>query len=86
MQQLARRLGGSYHNGNVKHVPSEMLKHLLAPDQTSEKFTVNLRILAMIVLGVSTALLCLLPLALEYFGSAWKPAARAVRREEEVNA
>jgi len=87
LSQLARRLGGNYHNGNVKHVPSEMLRHLLAPDETSEKFKVNLRLLAIIILAVSASLLCLLPLLLEYFGSAWKPVVRlAVERKEEVAA
>jgi Ca-activated chloride channel homolog len=86
LSQLARRLGGNYHNGNVKQVPSEMLRRLLAPDETNEKFKVNLRVLAMIVLASSAALLCLLPLLLEYLGSAWKPVAKAGMRREEVTA
>lgn len=87
LSQLARRLGGSYHNANVKHVPSAMLKHLLAPDETNEKFRINLRTLAIIILAASTSLLCLLPLLLEYFGSAWRPALRrAETREAEVAA
>ena len=84
LSQLARRLGGAYHNANVKHVPSEMLRQLLAPDETSEKFKINLRVLAMILLAASTALLCLLPLLLEYFGSAWRPVVR--QQKEEVAA
>ena len=86
LSQLARRLGGIYHNGNVKQVPSEMLQRLLAPDETNEKFKVNLRVLAMILLATSAAVLCLLPLLLEYFGSAWKPVARVTVRREEVAA
>lgn len=82
LSQLARRLGGTYHNGNLKHVPSEMLKRLLAPDETSEKFKVNLRVLAMIVLAAGTTLICLLPVLLDYFGSAWKPVPKAAVREE----
>jgi Ca-activated chloride channel family protein len=83
MSQLARRLGGVYHNGNHSQVPSEMLRQLLAPDQTDEKLKINLRVLAIIVLTASAAMVCLLPLLLEYFGSAWQPVRRE-KREEEV--
>lgn len=84
LSQLARRLGGDYHNGNRLHVPSEMLRRLIAPDQTQEKLKVNLRVLAMIVLTVGASLLCALPLLLEFFGSGWKPVVRKMAREEEV--
>ena len=77
LSQLARRLGGQYHNGNVKQVPSEMLRHLTAPDERTEKFQISLRTLAIIVLAVGASLLCLLPLLLENFGSAWKPVVTA---------
>jgi Ca-activated chloride channel family protein len=79
LSQLARRLGGHYHNGNVKQVPSELLRRLTAPDERSEKFQVSLRTLAIIALAAGSALLCLLPWLLENFGSAWKPAVAGVR-------
>lgn len=82
LSQLARRLGGAYHNANVKHVPGEMLRRLLAPDETGETFRVNLRTLAILILATGTGLLCLLPLLLEYFGSAWRPASRRVMEKE----
>jgi Ca-activated chloride channel family protein len=80
LSQLARRLGGRYHNGNSKHVPSEWLARLTAPDPRSEKFRFNLRILAIITLATSAAALCLLPMALEAFGTGWKPQAFSVAR------
>ena len=86
LSQLARRLGGNYHDGNVKQIPSEMLRRLITPDERTEKFKVNLRVLAIIVLTVSTALLCLLPVLLEYLGSAWKPVVREAARRDEVAA
>jgi Ca-activated chloride channel homolog len=73
LSQLARRLGGHYHDGNVKQVPSNMLRHLTAPDERTDKFQISLRALAIIILVVSAAILCLLPVLLEYGGSAWKP-------------
>jgi Ca-activated chloride channel family protein len=82
LSQLARRLGGHYHNGNVKQVPSEMLRRLIAPDERDEKFKLNLRTLAVILLASGGSLLCLLPLLLEYFGSAWKPLPKDARTAE----
>jgi len=83
LSQLARRLGGTYHNGHRLNVPSEMLRHLLAPDETKEKVKINLRVLAIIVLTAGATVLCLLPMLLEYFGSAWRPIVK-MRREGEV--
>jgi len=79
LSQLARRLGGHYHNGNTKQVPSEYLRRLTAPDESSDKFQLNLRTLAMVILTISSVLLCLLPLLLEYFGTAWKPVMNGAR-------
>jgi Ca-activated chloride channel family protein len=81
LSQLARRLGGQYHNGNMKQVPSEMLRRLIAPDERSEKFKLNVRVLAISALASGTAILCLLPLLLEYFGSAWKPVLRVATQK-----
>ena len=76
LSQLARRLGGHYHDGNIRHVPSEYLRRLTAPDENTDRLQISLRVLAIIVLAVSTALLCLLPLLLDWLGSAWKPPRR----------
>ena len=86
LSQLARRLGGQYHNGNTKQVPSEMLRRLIAPDETTTRFKLNLRVLAITALATSAAILCLLPLLLQYLGSAWKPVPRATRKPEEATA
>ena len=82
--QLARRLGGNYFDGNAKQISTALLQHLTAPDTRGDKFQVSLRLLAISTLAASAALLCLLPLLLEYFGSGWKPAAAA--RKTEANA
>ena len=84
LTQLARRLGGNYFDGNAKQISTALLQHLTAPDTRGDKFQVSLRLLAISTLAASAALLCLLPLLLEYFGSGWKPAAAA--RKTEANA
>jgi len=72
LSQLARRLGGKYFDGNVRQVPSDALQKLNAEDPRSAKWQADRRLVALAVLGLSAALLCLLPLLLEWFGSAWK--------------
>lgn len=86
LTQLARRLGGHYHNGNVKQVPSDRLRRLTAPDERSDKFRINLRTLAILGLAIGASLLCLLPLLLEYLGSEWKTGAgKADARSSDSN-
>lgn len=74
LSQTARRLGGHYHDGNLKNVPGELLRHLTAGDQRTDHFQISLRTLAIITLALCVSLICLLPLLLEHLGSAWKPA------------
>lgn len=76
LSQLARRLGGQYFDANTRHIPSESLKKLNADGARSTKWKNDRRLLALAVLGISTGLLCLLPLLLEWFGSSWKTAPR----------
>ena len=81
LSQLARRLGGRYHEANTKQVPSSLLRSLTAPDERPDKLQISLRLLAIIVLAASVSVLCLLPILLEYFGSGWKPAPSKAREE-----
>jgi Ca-activated chloride channel family protein len=81
LAQVARRLGGQFHDGNSKQIPSAMLRHLTAADERGDKFQLSLRTTAIITLAAGVALLCLLPLFLEYFGSGWKPVAAKIKTE-----
>ena len=71
LSQLARRLGGKYFDANTRQIPSDALLKLTADDPRAAKWRTDRRLVALAVLGMSAALLCLLPLLLEYFGSAW---------------
>ena len=84
LSQLARRLGGHYHDGNLKQIPSAMLRHLVAPDERTDRFQVSLRTLAMIVLAAGVAVICFLPLLLEFFGSEWKAKPAGARQPARV--
>jgi Ca-activated chloride channel family protein len=80
LSQLARRLAGHYHDGNLKQVPNALLGHLIASDERQDKFQVSLRTLAIIMLATGIAMICLLPLLQEYLGSGWKSPPANVRQ------
>ena len=73
LSQLAHRLNGSFFDCNVRHIPNDTLAKLNAEDPSDAKWKTDRRILALITLAVSSTLLCLLPLLLEYLGSPWRP-------------
>ena len=81
LSQLARRLGGKYFDTNVRHIPSDALRLLNSEDPRSANWQADRRMLALAVLAVSTAVLCLLPILLEWFGSAWKAVTPAARMD-----
>ena len=73
LRQIAVRLGGSFHNGNEKHLASSLIADLteFAAGSTLSKLT--RREYALLLIGVGAALLALLPLLLHYFGTGWRP-------------
>ena len=73
LQQIASRLGGQYHDGNMRHVPSSVLNGLSSLKTDEGNFKLTLREYALIT-GVSSALgLAILPLPLYFFASPFKP-------------
>ena len=72
LSQLARRLGGRYFDGNTRNLPSDALQKINAEDPHAANWQGDRRLLALAVLAASATLLCILPLLLEWFGSAWK--------------
>ena len=73
LSQLSRRLGGSFYDCNTREIPSTALTKLNAKTPGAAKWQTGRRQLALILLTTTTAVLCLLPILLEYFGSAWQP-------------
>jgi Ca-activated chloride channel family protein len=89
LRQVAVRLGGTYHNGNEKHLSSDLLSRITAiPGQgVFEKLT--RREYALIACIAGGCVLALLPLALHYLGTRWIPGVRVAagrtRREQVVS-
>jgi Ca-activated chloride channel family protein len=69
LRQIAVRLGGVYHNGNVNHLSSDLLNQLTTADEKSVWEALSLREYALLALSLGTAALVLLPVLLFYFGT-----------------
>ncbi len=76
--QLARRLGGRYHDCNFRPLSREALEFLTSEGSTSSKWRIDRRLIALLLLAGSAAMLCLLPLLLDVFGSPWRHRPAAV--------
>jgi len=76
LRQIAARLKGVYHNGNDKHLPTELLRKLTLSAEGQERSPWTLRQLALATLLASTLLLPAIPLLLHFFGSPWLPGIR----------
>ena len=73
LRQVAIRLGGEFHNGNKRHVPSDILA---AASQDARKpllERLTLREYALIAIVLASALLAMIPLLLQYWGTRWRP-------------
>lgn len=85
LRQVAARLGGTYHDANQKHIPSELVNLLAAGGHTAPLERLSKREYALIACGLSATVLALLPLALHLLGSAWRPGAASARGRAQAN-
>ena len=69
LRQVANRLGGEFHNGNKRHVPSDVLSVAAADSRKPLLQRLTLREYALIAVCAATALLAVLPMLLAAFGS-----------------
>ncbi|MFN9331798.1 MAG: vWA domain-containing protein [Planctomycetota bacterium] len=69
LRQVANRLGGEFHNGNKRHVPSDVLSVAAADSRKPLLQRLTLREYALIAICAATVLLASLPLLLAAFGS-----------------
>lgn len=76
LKQIAARLGGSFHNGNEKHLASDLIASAMGRDDESVLERLTRREYALLAVGAGSALLALLPLLLAALGSSWRPGVR----------
>ncbi|MFN5314437.1 MAG: vWA domain-containing protein [Planctomyces sp.] len=76
LRQIAARLRGFYHNGNDKHLPSELLRRLTLSAEGAERLDWGWREWAQLVLLLSASILAGLPILLNFCGTRWLPGIR----------
>lgn len=78
LRQVAARLGGTYHNGNAKHIPTSTIQALRAANEDRSRERWSRREWALLAVALGAALLALLPPLLHAFGTEWRPGIRRV--------
>lgn len=73
LRQIAARMGGNYHNGNEKHLPSSLLEEITQTSEAGAFVALTLREYALAAATCGAGLLALLPLLLHCFGTRWRP-------------
>lgn len=76
LHQLAIRLSGTYHNGNNKQIPTELLRRVTAVAGQSVFDKLTRREYALLAIAAAAAVLALLPVLLHYFGTSYRPGVR----------
>jgi Ca-activated chloride channel family protein len=76
LRQVATRLNGTYHDGNEKHLTTELVSKIdeKAKPRAEEKWTP--REYALLCVGAGTGTLALLPVLLTLAGTGWHPGRR----------
>ncbi len=77
LRQIALRLNGTYHDGNVKHIPSETISSLVSVEEKSALEKMTRREYALIAIGISALVLASLPFILNSFGTQWRVGIRS---------
>jgi Ca-activated chloride channel homolog len=73
LRQVAARLGGIYHDGNEKHIPTDVLRGVTFFSAKSTLEQLTAREYALMACGTGATILALLPLALHLLGTRWRP-------------
>lgn len=81
LRQIAVRLGGVYHNGNVNHLATDTLRALTATEGGSKFEQLTEREFALIAITIGATILAFLPFLLHFTGTSWKPGARPMAQD-----
>jgi Ca-activated chloride channel family protein len=84
LRQMAVRLGGTYHDGNEKHLSTELLHRVTLVGSQSVMERLTRREYALMACAFGAAVLALLPVVLHLLGTSWKPGVPTRRRDDEL--
>jgi Ca-activated chloride channel family protein len=80
LKQMAARLGGTFHDGNEKHLSSSLIASATGLEERDIFEKLTRRDYAMIAVALGTLVLGLLPALLHFFGTRWRPGTRGRAR------
>lgn len=80
LRQLAIRMGGTYHDGNEKHLSTNLVRSVTRTKSKSVYQQLTIREFALIAIAAGALAYAFLPLLLHYFGTAWRPGVPAWQR------
>jgi Ca-activated chloride channel family protein len=78
LRQVAVRMNGAYHDGNEKHLGTDLVNEVTSVPGRSTLEKLTRREYALIAVGTGAGVLALLPLLLYLFGTPWKPGVRVI--------
>ncbi len=76
LRQMALRLGGTYHDGNKRHVATTVLEEITTGNSQSVLEQWSRREYALLAIGVGAGLLALIPVLLHLLGTRFQPGRR----------
>lgn len=80
LRQIATRLGGLYHDGNLKHIPTETLNMITQASTSAPLEKLTRREYAIAACAIGGIVYAVMPLLLHYVGTMWRPGIRTPRR------
>jgi Ca-activated chloride channel family protein len=86
LRQIALRLGGTYQDGNKRHVASDVLASVTATAEAGSVLQLSRREYALLAIAIGALLLALLPIALQFLGSRWASVRPVPRRSQKPRA
>jgi Ca-activated chloride channel homolog len=76
LRQLATRLNGVYHNGNEKHISTDLVMQMDDRAIPSWWDKLTKREYALLAIALGSIIIGILPFALQQWGTAWQPGIR----------
>ena len=81
LRQVATRLHGAYHDGNEKHLSTELVSKIDENAHQKEPEKLSAREYALLGAVIGSGLLAILPILLTFMGTGWNPGHRPRRTE-----
>lgn len=76
LRQVANRLNGSYHDGNEKHLTTELVSQIDEKARPKDADRWTTREYALLCVGIGTGVLAVFPATLTVLGTGWNPGRR----------